>query len=137
MHRDTHGDSDHVLDAIDGVVDEWLTMSEDSMRWAPPEKPPPRVRLALPTPPLPHAVEELLQGVGTHTHAVVEAFRPLGEGVVGAFTSFFDNPVVRRLLEPADWPEEHALPDVWPEDSAPPGTAEDGGPGNGTDPRER
>ncbi len=105
-------DPDHVLDAIDGVVDEWLAMSEDSMRWAPPEKPPPRPRLALPTPPLPHLVEELLQEVGAHTQAVVEAFRPLGEGVVGAFASFFDSTAVRRLLDPADWPEEHRRLDV-------------------------
>lgn len=105
-------DPDHVLDAIDGVVDEWLAMSEDSMRWAPPEKSPPRPRLALPAPPLPHVVEELLQEVGTHTHAVVEVFRPLGEGVIGAFTSLFDNPVVRHLLDPADWPEEHEPLDV-------------------------
>ncbi|WP_148438269.1 hypothetical protein [Nonomuraea sp. PA05] len=30
-------DPDHVLDAIDGVVDEWETLSADAMRWAPPE----------------------------------------------------------------------------------------------------
>ncbi|GAA3070996.1 hypothetical protein [Streptosporangium carneum] len=105
-------DPDHVLDAIDGVVDEWLAMSEDSMRWAPPEKPPPKPRLALPSPPLPHLVEELLQEVGVHTQAVVEAFRPLGEGVMGAFASFFDSPAMRQLIEPADWPEEHPPLDV-------------------------
>jgi hypothetical protein len=30
-------DPDHVLDAIDGVVEEWETLSADAMRWAPPE----------------------------------------------------------------------------------------------------
>lgn len=34
-------DPDHVLNAIDGVVDDWEGLSADSMRWAPPpvEKP--------------------------------------------------------------------------------------------------
>ncbi|MFC7640426.1 hypothetical protein ACFQX6_04890 [Streptosporangium lutulentum] len=73
-------DPDHVLDAIDGVVDEWLAMSDDSMRWAPPEKIPPKARLTLPTPPLPHVLEDLLQEVGTQAHTALEAFRPLGEG---------------------------------------------------------
>ncbi|MFF4417847.1 hypothetical protein ACFYY8_35420 [Streptosporangium sp. NPDC001559] len=105
-------DPDHVLDAIDGVVDEWLAMSEDSMRWAPPEKPAPRPRLTLPTPPLPPLVEGLLQEVGARAQAVAEAFRPLGEGVVGVLSSIFDSDAVRRLLEPADWPEEHPELDV-------------------------
>ncbi|GAA3685191.1 hypothetical protein GCM10022224_057400 [Nonomuraea antimicrobica] len=30
-------DPDHVVDAIDGVVEEWETLSADAMRWAPPE----------------------------------------------------------------------------------------------------
>ncbi|MFD0884533.1 hypothetical protein ACFQ08_08190 [Streptosporangium algeriense] len=114
-------DPDHVLDAIDGVVDEWLAMSEDSMRWAPPEKPTPRPRLALPAPPLPPLVEGLMQEAGARVQAVAEAFRPLGEGVVGVLTSIFDSDAVRRLIEPADWPEEHPDLDVDdPEEPQPP-----------------
>jgi hypothetical protein len=92
-------DPDHVLDAIDGVVDEWLAMSDDSMRWMPPEKTPPKARLALPTPPLPHVFEELLQEVGTQAQTAIEAFRPLGEGVVGVFNAFLDSSPVRHLIE--------------------------------------
>lgn len=108
-------DPDHVLDAIDGVVDEWLAMSEDSMRWAPPEKPAPRPGFTLPTPslpPLPPLVEGLLEEAGARAQAVVEAFRPLGEGVIGVLTSIFDSDTLRRLVEPADWPEEHPELDV-------------------------
>ncbi|MEU9832434.1 hypothetical protein AB0D67_12960 [Streptosporangium sp. NPDC048047] len=99
-------DPDHVLDAIDGVVDEWLTMSEDSMRWAPPEKAPPRQRLGLPAPPLPQIVEGIIQEVGARTQAVVEAVRPLGEGVIEAFAAVLDNSPVRHLLHtgPRDRP---------------------------------
>ncbi|WP_433256882.1 hypothetical protein ACQPYK_18800 [Streptosporangium sp. CA-135522] len=112
-------DPDHVLDAIDGVVDEWLAMSEDSMRWAPPEKAPPRPRLALPAPPLPHISDDFLREVGvlfgTQTQAavetVVEALRPLGEGLAGAVTAFLDSPAVRQLIELADPPEDHAFLD--------------------------
>lgn len=100
-------DPDHVLDAIDGVVDEWLAMSDDSMRWAPPEKTPPKARLTLPTPPMPHVFEELLQEVGAQAHTAMEAFRPLGEGVVGVFTAFFDSAPVRHLIELANPPERH------------------------------
>ncbi|MET9068396.1 hypothetical protein ACWDR1_30635 [Streptosporangium sandarakinum] len=91
-------DPDHVLDAIDGVVDEWLAMSEDSMRWAPPEKAPPRQRLGLPAPPLPQIVEGILQEVGARTQAVVEAVRPLGEGVIEAFAAVLENSPVRHLI---------------------------------------
>jgi hypothetical protein len=104
-------DPDHVLDAIDGVVDEWLAMSDDSMRWTPPEKTPPKALLALPTPPLPHVFEELLQEVGTQAQTAIEAFRPLGEGVVGAFTAFLDSSAVRHLIELASPSEEHAALD--------------------------
>ncbi|MGV9773309.1 hypothetical protein [Streptosporangium sp. NPDC003464] len=112
-------DPDHVLDAIDGVVDEWLAMSEDSMRWAPPEKAPPRRQLALPAPPLPGVSAEFMHDVGivfgAQAQAVVEAvtevFRPLGEGLAGALAAVLDSPAVRQLVELVDPPEERASPD--------------------------
>ncbi|SFI61874.1 hypothetical protein SAMN05216275_10481 [Streptosporangium canum] len=111
-------DPDHVLDAIDGVVDEWLAMSEDSMRWAPPEKAPPKPQLALPAPPLPRVSEEFLHDVGVlfgaHTQAVAEAmaevFRPLGEGLLDALTAFLDSPAVRQFVELVEPSEEYELP---------------------------
>ncbi|WP_329082648.1 hypothetical protein [Streptosporangium sp. NBC_01469] len=99
-------DSDHVLDSIDGAVDEWLAMSDDSMRWTPPEKARPKPQLGLPVPPLPQVLEDLLQEVGTRlgppAQAVVDAFRPLGEGVVDAVSTFLDSPPMRQLLDPPD-----------------------------------
>ncbi|MEU7990844.1 hypothetical protein AB0B56_38935 [Streptosporangium canum] len=111
-------DPDHVLDAIDGVVDEWLAMSEDSMRWAPPEKAPPKPQLALPAPPLPRVSEEFLHDVGVlfgaQTQAVAEAmaevFRPLGEGLLDALTAFLDSPAVRQFVELVEPSEEYELP---------------------------
>ncbi|MDA0631828.1 hypothetical protein OUY22_00225 [Nonomuraea sp. MCN248] len=62
-------DPDHVLDAIDGVVDEWETLSADAMRWSPPED----------------KSDDLLREVtdilGPLANALTEAFRPLGEAV--------------------------------------------------------
>lgn len=116
-------DPDHVLDAIDGVVDEWLAMSDDSMRWAPPEKTPPKSRLALPVPPLPQIFEDLLQEVGVQAQTAIGVFRPLGEGVVDAFTAFLDNSAVRHLIELTHPPEDHALLD---EDHTPLDAAERG-----------
>jgi hypothetical protein len=99
-------DSDHVLDSIDGAVDEWLAMSDDSMRWTPPEKARPKPQFGLPVPPLPQVLEDLLQEVGTRlgppAQAVVDVFRPLGEGVVDAVSTFLDSPPVRQFLDPPD-----------------------------------
>ena len=65
-------DPDHVLDAIDGVVDEWETLSADAMRWAPPES----------------KTDDLLQEVteifGPLANALTQAFRPLGDAVTHA-----------------------------------------------------
>ncbi|GAA2879312.1 hypothetical protein GCM10010517_41560 [Streptosporangium fragile] len=101
-------DPDHVLDSIDGAVDEWLAMSDDSMRWSPPEKAAPRHQLGLPVPPLPEFLDDFLHELGTRfgapAQAVVDAFRPLGEGMVEAVSSFLDTPVVRQLLQPPDEP---------------------------------
>jgi|GEM_PF-4301110 len=127
-------DSDHVLDSIDGAVDEWLAMSDDSMRWTPPEKARPKPQLGLPVPPLPQVLEDLLQEVGTRlgppAQAVVDAFRPLGEGVIDAVSTFLDSPPVRQLLDPpgpsGDRPEAlgaHAFPDTFgtpPQDASRP-----------------
>ncbi|MEU8204868.1 hypothetical protein [Streptosporangium sp. NPDC049046] len=117
-------DSDHVLDSIDGAVDEWLAMSDDSMRWTPPEKARPKPQLGLPVPPLPQVLEDFIQEVGARlgppAQAVVDAFRPLGEGVVDAVSTFLDSPPVRQLLDPpdpsGDRPEAlgvHAFPDTF------------------------
>lgn len=99
-------DSDHVLDSIDGAVDEWLAMSDDSMRWTPPEKARPKPQFGLPVPPLPQVLEDFLQEVGTRlgppAQAVVDAFRPLGEGVVDAVSTFLDSPPMRQFLDPPD-----------------------------------
>ncbi|MER6176646.1 hypothetical protein [Streptosporangium sp. NPDC001681] len=122
-------DSDHVLDSIDGAVDEWLAMSDDSMRWTPPEKAHSKSQLGLPVPPLPQVLEDLLQEVGSRlgppAQAVVDAFRPLGEGVVEAVSTFLDRPPVRHLLDPSGTPDDpetlgdQAFPDTFgpsPED---------------------
>ena len=65
-------DPDHVLDAIDGVVDEWETLSADAMRWAPPESK---------TDDLLHEVTEIF---GPLANALTQAFRPLGDAVTHA-----------------------------------------------------
>jgi len=103
-------DSDHVLDSIDGAVDEWLAMSDDSMRWTPPEKARPKPQAGLPVPPLPQVLEDLIQEVGSRfgppAQAVIEAFRPLGEGMAEAVSMFLDSPPVRQFLDPPDLPED-------------------------------
>ncbi|MGJ6965790.1 hypothetical protein ACSDR0_28170 [Streptosporangium sp. G11] len=120
-------DSDHVLDSIDGAVDEWLAMSDDSMRWTPPEKARPKPQFGLPVPPLPQVLEDFLQEVGTRlgppAQAVVDAFRPLGEGVVDAVSTFLDSPPMRQLLDPpgpsGDRPETLGI-NAFPETFGPP-----------------
>ncbi|MBB2914550.1 hypothetical protein FHS43_005862 [Streptosporangium becharense] len=108
-------DPDHVLDSIDGAVDEWLAMSDDSMRWSPPEKAAPRHRLGLPVPPLPEFLDDLLHELGDRlgppAQAAVDAVRPLGEGVVDAVSAFLDTPAVRQLLQP---PGGHGRPAIMP-----------------------
>lgn len=124
-------DPDHVLDAIDGVVDEWLALSEDSMRWAPPEEAPPKRHLALPAPSLPWVSDDFLHEVGallgTRAHAVAdvvtEVLRPLGEGLSGALTAILDSPPVRQLIEPAERTEP-TEPTGRAERTAPTGHAE-------------
>ncbi|MEU0568181.1 hypothetical protein ABZ297_22750 [Nonomuraea sp. NPDC005983] len=71
-------DPDHVLDAIDGVVDEWETLSADAMRWAPPEK----------------KGDDLLTEVseifGPLANALTQAFRPLGDAVTRVLDRLVD-----------------------------------------------
>ena len=83
-------DPDHVLDAIDGVVEDWETLSADAMRWAPPED----------------KGEDLLAEVtdifGPLANALTQAFRPMGEALMRSIES---SPV-GRLLELTDGDEE-------------------------------
>ncbi|MCA2186360.1 hypothetical protein [Nonomuraea cavernae] len=65
-------DPDHVLDAIDGVVDEWEALSADAMRWAPPE----RKEADL--------LSEVTEIFSPLANALTEAFRPLGDALTRA-----------------------------------------------------
>lgn len=76
-------DPDHVLDAIDGVVEDWETLSADAMRWTPPEE---------------HRHEDLLGEVGEIfgplANALTQAFRPMGEALMRTLE---ESPVGRLL----------------------------------------
>ncbi|MEU8250058.1 hypothetical protein [Nonomuraea sp. NPDC048916] len=72
-------DPDHVLDAIDGVVDEWETLSADAMRWAPPEKKEPDL------------LSEVTEIFSPLANALTEAFRPLGDAVTRALDHLIDH----------------------------------------------
>ncbi|SDL11856.1 hypothetical protein [Nonomuraea jiangxiensis] len=77
-------DPDHVLDAIDGVVDEWETLSADAMRWAPPESKSPDL------------VSEVTEIFTPLVNAFSQALRPVGdafERVLHAFDDDDDGPV--------------------------------------------
>lgn len=73
-------DPDHVLDAIDGAVDEWETLSADAMRWAPPES---------------KGGNDLLREVtdifGPLANALTQAFRPLGDAVTRVLDHLVDD----------------------------------------------
>ncbi|MCF6469270.1 hypothetical protein FAF44_12830 [Nonomuraea sp. MG754425] len=60
-------DPDHVLDAIDGVVEEWETLSADAMRWSPPESKSPDL------------MTEVGEIFGPLVNAFSEALRPIGD----------------------------------------------------------
>ncbi|TMR89780.1 hypothetical protein [Nonomuraea basaltis] len=60
-------DPDHVLDAIDGVVDEWETLSADAMRWAPPESKSPDL------------MTEMTEIFGPLVNAFSQALRPVSD----------------------------------------------------------
>ncbi|WP_043619672.1 hypothetical protein [Nonomuraea candida] len=76
-------DPDHVLDAIDGVVDEWETLSADAMRWSPPEHKSPDI------------VSEVSEIFGPLVNAFSQALRPIGDA--------FER-VLRTLEEDDDGP---------------------------------
>jgi hypothetical protein len=68
-------DPAHVLDAIDGVVDEWESLSADAMRWAPPESKSPDL------------LNEVTEIFGPLADALSQAFRPLGDAVTRVLDS--------------------------------------------------
>ncbi|QYC37857.1 hypothetical protein Nocox_01115 [Nonomuraea coxensis DSM 45129] len=72
-------DPDHVLDAIDGVVDEWETLSADAMRWAPPETK---------SPDLMSEVSEIL---GPLVNAFSQVLRPVSDALERALQAAFDD----------------------------------------------
>ncbi|MEV0582775.1 hypothetical protein [Nonomuraea sp. NPDC050310] len=80
-------DPDHVLDAIDGAVEDWETVSADAMRWAPPEE--------KPAPPSPAG--DLLKDLGEIFAPLTAVFRTLGATVLEA-------PPVRRFIELVEEP---------------------------------
>ncbi|MFG2071897.1 hypothetical protein SAMN05421874_13846 [Nonomuraea maritima] len=69
-------DPDHVLDAIDGVVDEWETLSADAMRWAPPEHKSPNL------------LTEVSEIFGPLVNAFSQVLRPVGDAVERVLESF-------------------------------------------------
>ncbi|MEV0160311.1 hypothetical protein ACGFJC_28265 [Nonomuraea fuscirosea] len=77
-------DPDHVLDAIDGVVDEWETLSADAMRWAPPESK------------TPDLITEVSEIFGPLVNAFSQALRPVGDALERVLNS----------LEEPDGPRE-------------------------------
>ena len=72
-------DPDHVLDAIDGVVDEWETLSADAMRWAPPEHK------------APDLLGEVTEIFSPLAAAISEALRPIGDSITRALDQLTDD----------------------------------------------
>lgn len=98
-------DPDHVLDAIDGVVEDWETLSADSMRWAPPEDVP------ADKPPQASFPEDLFRSdlfrevteiFGPLVNTVTEAFRPLGDAVTRFVDQLEGDEGPRLEVEPED-----------------------------------
>ncbi|WP_214319452.1 hypothetical protein [Nonomuraea sediminis] len=83
-------DPDHVLDAIDGAVEDWEALSADAMRWAPPEK----RRDDL--------LGEMTDIFGPLANALTQAFRPMGEALMRSI----EGSPVGRLLELTGGDEE-------------------------------
>lgn len=69
-------DPDHVLDAIDGVVDEWETLSADAMRWAPPETK------------SPDFMTEVTEIFGPLVNAFSQALRPVSDAFERVLQTF-------------------------------------------------
>jgi hypothetical protein len=72
-------DPDHVLDAIDGVVEEWETLSADAMRWAPPETK------------TPDLMTEVTEIFGPLANAITHALRPIGDSITRALNQLTDD----------------------------------------------
>ncbi|NUT38616.1 MAG: hypothetical protein HOV86_01410 [Thermoactinospora sp.] len=72
-------DPEHLLDVIDGAVEDWEATSSDAMRWAPPERKEPEPA-------------DILKDIGEIFAPLTAAFRSLGEAVLEA-------PPVRRFFE--------------------------------------
>ncbi|MFG6194194.1 hypothetical protein [Nonomuraea sp. JJY05] len=72
-------DPDHVLDAIDGVVDEWETLSADSMRWSPPETK------------SPDFMTEMTEIFGPLVNAFAQALRPVSDAFERVLHTFDDD----------------------------------------------
>lgn len=77
-------DPDHVLDAIDGVVDDWEATSADSMRWAPPENKQADV------------FDEMADIFGPLANAITQVIRPVGEAIERALDRLVEGPEDRR-----------------------------------------
>ncbi|MEU4324266.1 hypothetical protein [Nonomuraea dietziae] len=92
-------DPDHVLDAIDGVVEDWETLSADAMRWAPPEEKPG-------TPP--DILREVSETFGPLAASFVQALRPLGEAVLRPLTDFLDSQLFNEPPSEGLWEVEEA-----------------------------
>ncbi|NRQ36317.1 hypothetical protein HII36_31450 [Nonomuraea sp. NN258] len=72
-------DPDHVLDAIDGVVEEWETVSADAMRWQPPESKSPDL------------LTEMGEIFAPLANALTEVLRPLGDTLNRVFDHLTDD----------------------------------------------
>ena len=79
-------DPDHVVDAIDGVVEEWETLSADAMRWAPPESK------------RPDLMTEVSEIFGPLVNAVTQALRPIGDAFERVLTSLEEH-VDQAMIE--------------------------------------
>lgn len=88
-------DPDHVLDAIDGAVEDWESLSADAMRWAPPEHDS-----------TPDFLDEMTKTFGPLAASVLQVLRPLGEAVIRPVSDFLDSPVGQRLVELGSAPEQ-------------------------------
>jgi hypothetical protein len=86
-------DPDHVLDAIDGIVDEWETMSADAMRWAPPEHK------------SPDFMAEVTEIFGPLANAFAQALRPVSDAFERVLHVLDDDGPVR--------PDEPGEGSVW------------------------
>ncbi|MFI6297602.1 hypothetical protein ACIBEJ_38825 [Nonomuraea sp. NPDC050790] len=71
-------DPEHIVDAIDGVVDDWEAMSADSMRWAPPETKEPDL------------FDDLTEIVAPLLNAAGSVLRPVGEAIERALDQLIE-----------------------------------------------